>query len=163
MIRKLPATTPFVMGLLAIATLTFAPLVTSVLAHKGASGVVKKRMDAMKGMKSDLKEIEQMLEGKKRYNSKKVHKSLDNIRDHGGASMSKLFPKGTAHKPSEADPSIWKNWDEFKKMAVSLNHSTDEFRAKLPEKINKEVLKSLKKDALVIRRTCKSCHDRFRL
>ena len=151
------------MGLLAIATLTFAPLVTSVLAHKGASGVVKERMDAMKGMKGDLKLIEQMLEGKKRYNSKKVHKALDNIRAQAGAKMSKLFPKGTAHKPSEADPAIWKNWAEFKKMAVSLNHSIDEFRAKLPEKINKEKLKSLKKDALVVRRSCKTCHDRFRL
>ena len=44
--------------------------------------------------------------------------------------MSKLFPKGTAHKPSEADPLIWKNWAEFKKLAVSLNHSTDDFQEK---------------------------------
>ncbi len=163
MTNKLPIKGLFVVGLLAVATLTFTPLVTSVWAHKGASGVVKKRMDAMKTMKTDLKEIEQMLEGKKRYNSKKLHKALDNIRAQAGAKMSKLFPKGTNHKPSEADPAIWKNWDEFKKMAVSLNHSTDEFRAKLPKIISKEVLKSLKKDALVIRKTCKTCHDRFRL
>ncbi len=150
-------------GLLAVSTMTFAPLVTDVLAHKGASGVVKIRMEAMKDMKNDLKKIEQMLEGKKSYSSAKVHKALDNIRDHAGAQMSKLFPEGTGQKPSEADPSIWTNWDEFKKMAVSLNHSTDEFRAKLPEKINKDALKSLQKDALGIRRVCKECHDRFRL
>ncbi|MCP4933155.1 MAG: cytochrome c [bacterium] len=163
MIKKFPVTGLFVIGLLAIATLAFTPLVTSVQAHKGASGVVKKRMDAMKDMKSQLKVIEQMLESKKHYSAKKIHKALDIIRAQSGAEMSKLFPKGTAHKPSEADPAIWKNGAEFKKMTISLIHSIDEFRAKLPEKINMEKLEALKKGALVIRRSCKTCHDRFRL
>ena len=164
MIRKLPVVGLFALGLLAMGIATFTPaFVSTVSAHKGATGIVKKRMGEMKEMKGQLKVIEQMLEGKKRYNAKKVHRALDYIRDHAGARMSKLFPKGSTRKPSEADPAIWKNWDEFKKMAVSLNHETDEFRAKLPKKVDKDALKSLKKEALGIRKACKVCHDRFRL
>ena len=164
MSKTLPIAGVFVLGLLAMGMVTFTPAsVSTVSAHKGATGIVKKRMGEMKKMKDHLKAIEQMLEGKKRYNTKKVHRALDYIGDHAGARMSKLFPKGSTRKPSEADPAIWKNWDEFRKMAVSLNHSTDEFRAKLPKNVDKDALKSLQKEALSIRKACKVCHDRFRL
>ena len=136
---------------------------SSVFAHKGATGVVKQRMATMKEMKGQLKLIDEMLEGKTAYNSKKVQKSLDYIRNHAGPKMTKLFPKGTAHKPSEADPAIWNNWSEFEKMALQLNHSTDDFRAKLPKgKADQKTTKSLQASYLSLRKVCKTCHDRFR-
>ena len=161
---NLKAMGAFGTGLVAMAILIAAPgFLEPVQAHKGASGVVKQRMDTMKEMKGQLKQISEMLEGKKAYSDKKIRKSLDYIRSNAGISMSKMFPRGTAHKPSEADPMIWKNWEEFKKLAVILNHSTDDFRAKLPEKVDNNTLKNLQKEHLKIRKVCKSCHDKFRL
>ena len=146
-----------------VATLLLGFGGTSVFAHKGASGVVKKRMDEMKVMKDQLKDIDKMLTGKKAFNDQTIRKHLDSLRDHGGKKMTKLFPKGSTQKPSEADPAIWKDWSAFEKMAIALNHSTDEFRTKLPTgKIDKQEIKQLQNAHLAIRKTCKTCHDRFR-
>ncbi len=134
-----------------------------VQAHKGAKGVVLERMNQMKEMKDRLKSISDMLEGKKAYSDKQVRQSLDYIRAHAGKAMTKLFPKGTGHKPSEADPVIWKDWAAFEKQAMALNHSTDRFRAKLSGTPDAAALKSLQKDHLAIRRVCKACHEKFRL
>ena len=150
----------FVFTLVTSITLGFG---ASVFAHKGATGVVKQRMEEMKEMKGRLKQIDKMLVGKTAYNDQKLRKSLDYIRDHAGARMTRLFPKGTAHKPSEADPEIWNNWAEFDKMALQLNHSTDDFRARLPDgKADKKTRKSLQASYLALRKSCKICHDRFR-
>ncbi len=131
-----------------------------MFAHKGATGVVKQRMEAMKGQ---LKKIDEMMEGKTTYDDKKIRQALDYIHDNAGPQMTKLFPKGTAHKPSEADLAIWTSWSEFDKLALQLNHSTDDFRAKLgKEKVNKKSKKSLQASYLSLSKACKACHDSFR-
>ena len=137
--------------------------ISAVLAHGGASGIVKERMDIMLEMKARLKLISQMLEGKKAYSNKEVGRALDYIRRHAGSNMSRMFPTGSGHKPSEADPMIWKNWDEFEKMARSLNHATDDFRAVLPETGKAGRMKEVRRQYKRLRKVCKECHDKYRL
>ena len=162
--QKIKTHSVLITGLVTMfAFISVTGMISSGLAHKGATGVVKKRMDTMKEMKGQLKVIDQMLVGKKPYSDKKIRQSLDYIRAHAGTSLTMLFPKGTAHKPSEADPLIWKNWEEFKRLAVLLNHSTDQFRAKITEKNDADTLKILQKEHLAIRKICKTCHDKFQL
>jgi cytochrome c556 len=65
----------------------------AALAHSGATGVVKERMEGMKAMGD---------------------------RGHAGSAMTELFPEGSNAVPSEAKEDIWKEWETFAAMAHQL-------------------------------------------
>ncbi|MFW1678340.1 c-type cytochrome [Pontibacter sp. JAM-7] len=95
-------------------------LSTLVVAHSGASGVVKQRMDAMKDMKDSMKTISDMFKGKALYEADKVQAAAAVIRDHAGEQLTKLFPEGSLQHPTEAKPEIWQEWDRFSRLAAHL-------------------------------------------
>ncbi len=92
-----------------------------VLAHGGATGVVKERMTMMDTLGESLKSLTAMMRGKTPYDENKVRDLARVMRDHGGNNMVKLFPKGSLDKPTEALPAIWEDWDRFETLANQLS------------------------------------------
>lgn len=97
-----------------------AATATVALAHSGATGVVKQRMDAMSELGKTIKELAAMMRGEKVYEAKVVKAGAALIGKHSGDSMTGLFPKGSKHGPSEAREEIWTNWDEFEDLSNRL-------------------------------------------
>lgn len=103
-------------------TLTLAATVFAAvaLAHSGATGVVKERMDAMDAMGHAIKRVAPMFQGELGYDADAVREAAETFRSHAGEAMTRLFPKGSNGKPSEAMDTIWRNWDEFAALAERL-------------------------------------------
>ena len=92
----------------------------NAIAHGGATGIVKERMDLMSNIGKAQKSLVAMFSGKEPYNIQKVQQAAIAIENHAGERISKLFPEGTTQKPSEALPTIWKNWSEFQHLSNEL-------------------------------------------
>jgi len=96
-----------------------AGIVNNALAHKGATGIVMKRMMAMKDMGDGMKSLAAMVTGKVPFASPKIKEIAVSLKGHA-ADIPGLFPKGSVKGPSEATPAIWKNWAEFQRIAKDL-------------------------------------------
>lgn len=90
------------------------------LAHGGATGIVKERMDAMTDMKNAVKTLTAIMRGETAYNAKTVKREAAVIRSHAGESMTRLFPADGDNESSEAKPEIWSEWNEFTTLAERL-------------------------------------------
>ncbi len=106
-------------------TLIIAGIVTSlgaaVLAHGGATGIVKERMDGMVAMGKAIKDITPMMRGKTDYDPEAVRAFSEEVRRHSGTAMTRLFPEGSDGGPSEAKVTIWTDWEEFEELAEQLH------------------------------------------
>ena len=87
-----------------------AAVSTTSLAHSGATGIVKERMDMFKLNQKHLKAIKSHIRSED-YLS--IIKLADEIRDWA-VKMPEYFPEGSNEKPSEASPSIWTDFNGFK-------------------------------------------------
>lgn len=94
---------------------------TVALAHSGASGVVKERMNSMKSLGDAMKELTAIMRGQQDYRAERVRTLAGTVDSHGGEAMTKLFPEGSLDHPSEALPTIWTDWDRFSALAVQLS------------------------------------------
>lgn len=92
----------------------------TALAHSGATGVVKQRMDAMGAMGNAVKRIAPMFRGETDYDAAAVREAAEIFRAHAGSEMTELFPAGSAGAPSEARETIWSRWDDFERLAKRL-------------------------------------------
>lgn len=92
----------------------------SALAHGGATGIVKERMDAMEDMKGAMKTVSDMFKGKIPYEAVQVRVAAETINMHAGENLTKLFPKGSLHHPTEAKAEIWQEWDRFQHLSKEL-------------------------------------------
>ena len=129
----------------------------AALAHEGATGVVKERMDLMKGQGKNMKLIGDMAKGKKRFDAAKAAAAA---RDLGSTThkIPDLFPKGSSGHPSEALDAIWEDWERFTEDAKNAEEAANGLAATLeanPPGEWKAAFKSMI-DA------CKSCHESFR-
>ena len=106
-----------------------AATTTAVLAHSGATGIVKQRMDAMSEMGKTIKDLAAMMRGEKAYEAKVVKTGAALIGKHSGDAMTGLFPEGSKHGPSEARAEIWTDWEEF----VDLSNRLEIFAAGLSD------------------------------
>lgn len=105
-------------GILGI-TLALAAAVTA-LAHTGATGIVKERMDAMGVMGKVVKSLAPIMRGDVPYDADAVRRGAEEIRAHAGEQMTRLFPKDSGGMPSEAKDVIWQEWQEFQNLAEQL-------------------------------------------
>jgi cytochrome c556 len=103
-----------------LAVVGLAATATVALAHSGATGIVKERMDAMSEMGKIVKDLAAMMRGEKTYDAKVVRAGAALIGKHSGNAMSDLFPKGSKHGASEAREEIWTNWEEFNDLSNRL-------------------------------------------
>lgn len=94
--------------------------ITTALAHGGATGIVKERMDAMKAMGEAVKSLSGMMRGETEYDPSQVRADAETIESHAGDALTSLFPEGSTDEPSEAKPEIWSDWEAFEDQANRL-------------------------------------------
>lgn len=92
----------------------------TALAHSGATGVVKERMDAMKAMGDAVKSTARMVQGETAYDPEAIRETAAVIKENSGEAMTKLFPEHSMSDVSEAKHEIWDKWDEFARLSVQL-------------------------------------------
>ncbi len=100
--------------------LAISGLSTLALAHGGATGIVKERMDGMMAMSKVVKSLSAMMRGDTEYDAEAVKDGAAIIKSHAGETMTALFPDGSASHESEAKPEIWSDWESFSAYAEQL-------------------------------------------
>ena len=91
------------------------------LAHGGATGIVKERMDGMAAMQKAVKAVTPIMRGQVEYDANAVRSFAAAVEMHSGEAMTKLFPEGTGGKPSEAKDAVWTEWEGFESLAMDLD------------------------------------------
>ena len=138
-----------------VTILVIGSVAVPAVAHKGATGIVKERMDYFDRNKDNLKAIQGYLK-KEDYQS--IKPLALEIRDWAGK-MHEYLPEGSGGSPSEASPNIWKNFEGFKLAAQQNYQDADAlYQASIAgDKAN--AVKAFKATAS----SCKSCHQDFRM
>ena len=127
----------------------------AALAHSGAMGVVKERMDAMGEMGRALK----ALTAETRSGAPDlaaVRASGAVIAEHGGAAMVTLFPDGSDGGVSEALPAIWSDAAGFAALA-------DKLKAQGEALAGAGSAEGLAEAVQAVARVCAECHEGYRL
>jgi len=128
------------------------------LAHDGATGIVKKHMDAMSDIGKQMKAMASMLKGEQAFDADSVQTSATIIAGHA-RNIPHLFPEGSMKKPSEALPVVWSRWEDFTKLGSTMETSA----ASLAEaaKIAQSIA-SIRNQIITVGKSCKACHTDFR-
>ena len=92
---------------------------TLALAHTGATGIVKQRMDGMSSLAQSMKALAEMSKTDS-IDKNQVIEIARQIKDQSGKSMTQRFPVGQQQMISEASPAIWENWQLFEQMSDEL-------------------------------------------
>ncbi|MCA0871411.1 cytochrome c [Seohaeicola saemankumensis] len=103
-----------------ISALIAGSTAVAALAHGGATGIVKNRMDAMSNMGKVIKAVSPMMQGTAAYNADSVKRAAAFFAQHSGEAMTRMFPEGSGGKPSEARETIWSDWETFAGLAAQL-------------------------------------------
>ena len=136
---------------------------TTVFAHKGATGVVKERMDQMGEIAKSMKAMGAMFKGATPYDAESVSELSRKIAELGGERLTATFPANSLEHPSEARPSIWSDWDRFADLAEKMTVAAN---ALAEGAINERDPKTESSPDALFRElatTCKSCHQDFRI
>lgn len=140
--------------LLSIAT------IQNAVAHGGATGIVKERMDVMSSIGKASKRLNKMARGKEPLDPETVRELADQMSEHAERIPS-LFPD-TEHsrtgKMTEARPTIWERWSDFEDLAEALAQESAALSA-VSDDDPKVVAAQLRK----VGATCKDCHKLFRV
>ena len=126
------------------------------LAHEGATGVVKERMDLMKGQAKQMKLIGDMAKGKKKFDAAKAAAAAHDL-GKTTKKIPELFPEGSNKHPSEALDAVWKEWNRFEGDAKDAEAAANALASTL-EASGADWKSAFQKmiDA------CKTCHETFR-
>ena len=128
--------------------------ITPLLAHEGATGVIKERMDKFKMSKKMMKTIHRSIQ----------NEDFETIGKSGitllkwSKEMINYFPEGSEVAPSEASGDIWLDPEGFKK-------AVNKFELASLKLVNNSKEKNFDKTVVAFRglaRTCKGCHQKFR-
>ena len=130
-------------------------LSAAAMAHSGATGIIKERMDFFKRSKDNLKAINMHLRG---GDFRAIVPLAEDIRDWAGK-MPDYFPQGSDGKPSEAAPAIWTDFDGFTKATKNHYEAADTLVSAAKSENAGDIAKAFNATAA----TCKSCHKSYRL
>lgn len=145
----------------AIVTIALTLLTGLALAHSGATGIVKKRMDAMSEMGDRSKQVADMFKGKVPFDKQVVEKAASDFVKHG-SEMIDLFPDTKASRTgssTEALPVIWENWDDFGALVEKFVDGSKMLQVTLAETDDP---KALRVAFFKATKSCSSCHKQFR-
>ena len=129
-------------------------LSVSAFAHKGATGIVKERMDNFKASQVALKQI---LAASKRNDFDAIVPLANQIKNWAEIMPTK-FPSGSDGSPSEAAPAIWTDFDGFKSAAKENFEAARFLEVTALNGDAKATAKAIKQLA----GTCKACHESYR-
>lgn len=127
-------------------------------AHSGAMGVMKDRMDLMKGMADAMKAMGAMVKGDVPFEPSVIVEKAAFLADHA-KKIPDMTPDGSNDHPSEALPIIWQEWDGY---VTSANELADEGRKLVDIASNGANLGEMREQYVRVGKTCGTCHDRFR-
>ena len=96
----------------------------AAMAHKGAAGVVMHRMNMMKDLQKAMRDMAAMLQGERRYDAARFVTHAVTIRAHARR-LPAMFPKGSNPRPSEALPTVWRDWNDFLVVMKAMGSSAD--------------------------------------
>ena len=142
-------------GLCAIAALGLSLSSSpAALAHKGAMGIVKERMDKFEASEKATKRIKQALSrGDTAVVMAEAKFLLSWARE-----MESYFPENSNQPPSEAKDEIWLQWDDFVGAIQSFDNAAQAL-IDAAETQNPRAIDGAFKEMV---RSCKSCHQQFR-
>ena len=146
----------FVPALITLAALGYTP----VLAHGGATGGVKQRMDAMSDLAKATKLVRKLVKEPTPLQATKFHELGERIARHA-LKIPSYFPdtkESRSGNETEARPEIWANWAKFESLAADLVKSGTTL-SQFPATGTREELKKLQQK---LSGTCRGCHKRFR-
>ncbi|SEM80802.1 c-type cytochrome [Palleronia pelagia] len=103
-----------------LAAIAMTGTTVAALAHSGATGIVKERMDGMKAMGDAVKSVAPMMRGEMEYDADTMRAAARTFQQHAGEAMTELFPEGSGGMPSEAKDAVWEDWDAFADLADRL-------------------------------------------
>jgi cytochrome c556 len=130
------------------------------MAHEGAMGITKERMDLMKAVRDDMKTIAAMLKGEQNFNASQLHHHAEKIREAADM-MLLLFPESDKPDPvSEARHTIWTNWQDFEREALNMKEAAQKLMFLAAQDYTTPQDLSLPFRELGL--TCSSCHDSYR-
>lgn len=145
-------------------------VVSQAIAHTGASGIVKERMDAMSMLGDHAKTVGDMLKGKTAFNNEAVEMAAFAFIKHG-EQIPALFPDTEMSRTgskTEALPAIWTEWDDFVALATRFTEDSRALAAIATELNAGE--QSIDEKSRAVRtaffrasKSCSGCHERFRL
>lgn len=136
------------------ALLLLAPS-SSGVAHEGATGVAKDRMDLMGDMSQSMKSISKRLRTNRDLAA--IAADADRI-SKDSPRISGLFPPGSDKGITDAKPVIWQKWDEFVGNAKKLGEET----AKLSTVAASGDARAINDQYRTVTKVCIGCHDTFR-
>jgi len=128
------------------------------IAHQGATGVVKQRMDAMKSVAASMKVLLQMERKQKRFDALAASRAASTIAGHS-RTMPRLFPKGSTAHPSEAREEIWTRWDEFTRLMKDMEQASRKYVQKAQSATGAVALSG---EFRALAASCSACHRKFR-
>lgn len=123
-----------------------------------ADGPVHERHELMEGVGDAAKPIGEMFKGEADYDAATVMTSLQTFHDASRV-FGDLFPAGSeAFETSEAAPAIWEDRDGFNEALAMWRDAVDAAIAAAPQ-----TLDEAKPTVGPIFKTCKNCHDGYRI
>lgn len=135
--------------------------VTASVAHQGATGIVKERMDAMSDMSERTKLIGNMFKGEKELDRSYIRQASESFASHA-EELFIQFPdthESRVGSNTEALPSIWDDWDGFEEQINQFIAVNGDLQTALDDQVSD---KRLRKAFLTVARSCKSCHKTYR-
>ena len=126
----------------------------AALAHKGAMGIVKERMDKFEASEKATKRIKQALS----RGETAVVTAEDEFLVSWAREMKSYFPENSNQTPSEARDEIWLQWDDFIGAIQSFNNASNA----LMDAAASEDPRAMRGAFKEMTKSCKSCHQQFR-
>lgn len=128
-----------------------------VLAHSGATGIVKERMDGMGSLAQSMKALAQMSKSGER-DPAKIAEVARAIQSQSGDAMTARFPEDVQQMVSEAAPLIWQDWERFAQISDELFQAAADLETQAGSS-DLDLNVSIKQMGA----TCSSCHKDFRI
>ena len=121
-------------------------------------GPAHERHELMEGVRDAAKPIGKMLKGEADYDAATVMTSLETFQD-ASLVFGDLFPAGSeAFETSEAAPAIWDDREGFNEALATWQEAVNAAIAAAPQ-----TLDEARPTVGPIFKTCKSCHDTYRI
>lgn len=113
---------PYRMTAIAL-TATMAAAVA--VAHNGATGVVRERMEGMVAMRDAMRDLTPMMRGEAPHDPAAIATAGQAIAKHAGEAMTTLFPEGTGGGASFAKEAVWAAPQDFAALAEELQRHAE--------------------------------------
>ncbi len=129
-------------------------------AHKGATGIIKERMDTMSDMGKSIGILIDMIKGKTTYDAVIASDAASALQNHTNT-MANQYPdtvESRENKFTQAMPSVWTDRVKFEELVDALSREVSTLN-KIAA--NKD-FKLLRPQIAQVAKSCSACHEKFR-